>query len=223
MVGVEGLAAAIRGAGPAGRVWLRQGVIVACGSDGTATVTVGGSSVGVEGVRVAAHVCPVPGTACWLVTDGRDLMVWATLAGAGGPAFGSIRQTAAQSIPDTTWTDLVWSTRTGTVRGMGDGAGGLTVVVPGVYQVTGSVGVGGTWTSGTVYGALTVDGTVEVYGTGMATPSNSSYTMRAAVAGVVSCAAGAVLGLRVHQSAGESRSTSIGAGQNVLAAVWVGP
>ena len=220
----EVLAAAIAAAGGGGpRVWLRQGVIVAVAADGTATVTVGGSSVEISGVPVAAHVCPVPQVACWLVADGRDLMVWAVLPPAG-PAFGTMRQSAAQTVATSTWTDLVYGSRTEVEeRGITAGTGGWTVAVPGVYQVAATVGLGGTWTTGTAYAAITVDGTAAAYGSGMPTPTWSAFTMRVAASAIVRCTIGTVIGARCYQSAGADRSTSVSAGHGVLSAVWVGP
>lgn len=63
---------------PAG-VRLRQGKIISVAADGTATITIGGDSTQVSGVAVASHVSVDPGNACWLVVNGRDAFVIATI------------------------------------------------------------------------------------------------------------------------------------------------
>lgn len=80
---LRGLADELSSGGPGGGevgLRLRQGVAVTVPGDGTATVTIGGDSTLISGVRVASHVPLSAGQTCWILTDGQDLFVVATLA-----------------------------------------------------------------------------------------------------------------------------------------------
>jgi hypothetical protein len=61
-------------------VHLRQGVITAADAgSSTVTVTIDGGAVELSGVKYAAHVPPSVGMTCWLVINGHDMFVLATL------------------------------------------------------------------------------------------------------------------------------------------------
>lgn len=205
---------------------LRQGAIVSVQADTTATITIAGCTTTVSGVKVASSCCPIPGSTCWIATDGRDLFVLATLAPAG-PAWGNIRKSATQSMDTGTWEAVTWVNRTEeTAVGMTADSGGLTCVVPGLYAVTfvGALDAAGdtTWPAWSVFSRLTVNGT-SVAENGGPAPGTASFVARASVTTRVSLAPGDVLNAAIYQNSGAGLSTAIGAGQNVLTAAWLGP
>lgn len=217
------LVTALGKAAPEAPVRLRRGQIVSVQSDGTVTVTVGGGTEQAQGVRVAASCCPIPNAGCWLATDGQDMFVLATMA-PSGPAYGFMRKSVAQSIANTTWTEMTWASRTDTIEtGVTLGSNGITVIVPGVYAVSVAVQLGGTWTTGTCYTRLLKNGATVAAGSGMPFPSTSTFAMRAMASMPIKCAAGDVINAEVYQSSGAARDQDIGAGANVLSAVWLGP
>lgn len=215
------VAGAIRASSAPSRLHLRQGAITAVAADGTVTVTIGGGTVEVAGVAVASSCCPVPGATCWLATDGKDLFVLATLAPAG-PAFGSVRQSATQSIPSGSFTALDFTSRTDTASiGVSVGDAGLTCVVPGLYQVTAAVALAANAT-GERHAQLEVNGSVVLSGASTPAPAGGGLS-RLRADGVLALTVGDVVGVSVLQSSGGSLATSIGAGLNMLRMVWTGP
>ena len=72
---INQVAAMLKKDPPASRV--RQGSVVSVAGR-TCTVTIGGGTVQVPGVRAADHVTATAGASCWLVTDGRDWLIIAT-------------------------------------------------------------------------------------------------------------------------------------------------
>jgi len=81
--GLERLAAEVA-TGPGLR--LRQGTVVAVSSYGL-TVTIGGSSEQVTGVKYLGSYAPRVGTHVWLITDGSDIFAIGHLAPRGVPAL----------------------------------------------------------------------------------------------------------------------------------------
>lgn len=212
------LAQAIADAPPAG-IRFRQGSIVSVAADDTVTVTIGGSSVQISGIKVASHVCPVPGAACWLVTDGRDWMVMATLAPAG-PAYGTMRKSTAQTIATTAFTELNWASRTETAAiGVTLQSNGIKVDVPGLYSVTGTV-VFAANSTGMRHARLVKNGNT-AYETASAPATNQLH--RLPVFGIVNCAIDDVLNIAAYQNSGAGLATDVGAGSCVLTATWIGP
>lgn len=207
--------------GTPGQLRLRQGTIVSVQANGTVTITIGGDSTELSGIKVASHVCPIPGTTCWLAVDGRDLFVIATLTPAG-PAFGRMRQSVAQAVASaTTWTGLSFTNRTSVAtEGLTDGATGFTVLVPGWYQVNATVTFG---SNATGYRGLRliVGSTVALLGTLIGAPS--AVGPRLAVSGMVEAAVGDIIGAEITQNSGGSLSTAVDPGQSLLSAFWVRP
>lgn len=220
MTDVRALVEALASTAPEAPLRLRQGVIQSV-QGSSVTVTVGGSTTALSGVHYASHACPIPGATCWLATDGRDWMVFATLA-PNGPAYGSMRQNAAQSIPDSTWREYNFGTRTDTVsNGVTLGSNGLTIVVPGLYQVTASADFAANST-GQRHSRLVVNGSAAIEGTGGDRAAGGDI-MRLRADGILKLAAGDVVNVSVYQSSTAALNTSIGAGTGILRATWLGP
>lgn len=225
---LNALVSAIADAGDRPSVRLRQGVIVSVAADYTVTVTIGGSSTQVTGVKVASSVCPVPGATCWLVTDGRDWMVLATLA-PSGPAVGSMRKGNSVSISTGTWTDMGWGTRVETISvGTTLGSTGITVLVPGLYQVSANITLDGSWpttwaTAGNIFGSIMVNGTVRAQMSGTPAPSVAANNARVAGSALLALAANDLVNTQVYQNSGSGKGTTLSAGANFLSVVWVGP
>jgi hypothetical protein len=199
---------------------LRQGVIQSVAANGTATVTIAGSALPISGVKVASNVCPVPTATCWLMTDGRDWFVIATLAPAG-PAYGTMRKGATQAIPTSTFTELTWATRTDTQAvGTTLGSTGITVVVPGLYNVTANITLDANTTGNRVVRMLK-NGNVEYQGNSMVAPG--STICRMSTGGIIKCAIGDVLNVEVWQNTGANLATDLTTGSNRITATWVGP
>lgn len=212
--------------GAASGVNLVQGVIVSCEADYTCTVTIGGSSTQVAGVKVASHVCPVPGATCWILVNGRDMWVTETLAPAG-PAYGSMRKSTAQTVAGATWTALTWGSRTDTkANGITLGSSGMTVVVPGIYSLnlTAAFEDAGdtTWPAWSIYATIEINGTT-VAGSGGPAPGTATFMSRTNVAATAALAVGDVVGANVYQNSGGNLSTNVSDGYNVLRATWLGP
>lgn len=199
---------------------LRQGSIITVDSTSTCTVTIAGSTTSISGIKYASHVCPTPGATCWLATDGSDWFVLATLAPAG-PAWGAMRKSTAQSIPANAWTDLSFTSRTDTASyGVTLNNSGLVCVVPGLYQVTGTLDFA-TNATGQRHAALTLNGSLFITGTGGdATGGGDVARLRAD--GLVRLTAGDLVGIAAFQSSGAALNTATGAGHNLIRMVWVG-
>lgn len=220
MKDIRQVAAAISAAGPPPSARFRQGTIQSVNADGTCTVTVGAGVATATNVRVASHTCPVPGAGCWLVTDGRDWIVWATIP-PDGPAYASARKTTAQAIPTGSWTAFDWTSRSASSNGITLGNDGLTIVVPGLYQITASVDFVSNAT-GQRHCALYINGAVSVQGTGGDAAAGSDIS-RLMVSTVVPLAVGDLVNVYAYQSSGANLNTSAAASYNILRAAWIGP
>lgn len=106
--GLERLAAEVA-AGPGLR--LRQGAVVAVSSYGL-TVTIGGSTEQVTGVKYLGSYAPRVGAHVWLVTDGSDIFAIGHIAPRGVPA---LRVTGpAQAVANATLQALSFNAEVGT-------------------------------------------------------------------------------------------------------------
>jgi hypothetical protein len=220
MTDLNTLANAIISSKPDQSFRIRQGVIVSVASNFKCTVTIGGSTTQISNVPVSASVCPVPGSTCWLATDGRDWFIFAIL-GPTGPAWGAMRQSAVQSIPTATLTAIDFTTRSDTAsNGITLSNTGLVIVVPGLYQVTGSLGFAANAT-GSRHAHLSVNGNPIIQGTGSAPVAGEFARVHAD--GLVRCAIGDVLNIAGYQSSGVALNTVNGAGHTLIRAVFVGP
>lgn len=220
MTDFHALVSAISETGTDAKLRLRQGVIQSVASDGTATVTIGGSATSISGIKVASSVCPIPGATCFLATDGRDWFVLATLAPAG-PAYGTMRKGATQSIPTSTFTELTWATRTDTQAvGTTLGSTGITVIVPGLYNVTANITLDAN-TTGNRVARILKNGLIEYQGNSMVAPG--STICRMSTGGIIKCAIGDVLNVEVWQNTGANLATDLNTGSNRITATWVGP
>lgn len=219
MTEMRALVEALQSAAPDPAVKLRQGVIVSLQGN-TATVKIGGSTTEVAGIHYASNTCPVPGASCWLATDGRDWMIFATLA-PSGPAWGTMRKSTVQAIGTSAFTELGWASRTDvTSYGLTPGSTGFTVVVPGIYSVTASPTFVANAT-GVRIGRIIVNGAP--VSQGVAIPATTGIVSRNATAAIVNCATGDIINADVWQNSGGNLNTDTGAGHCILTATWVGP
>lgn len=219
---LSSLVAALASSGPAAPVRFRVGVVQTVAADGTATVTVGGSSTAITGVKVASSCCPVPGATCWLAVDGRDLFVLATLA-PYGPAFGSMRQSSAQTVGTGAFTALDWTNRTDTTAsGVTLGATGITCVVPGVYQVSVAASFAAN-TTGVRHLQIIKNGTTVDFAVYSTNAPSGTEVCRMTGTVPIRLAVGDYVNGSVFQSSGGNLSTNVAAGHTTIRAVWLGP
>lgn len=223
MTTISNLAALLAGNNDNGNLRFRQAVITAVASDGTCTVKIAGSDVEISQVPVAAHVCPIPGATCWIATDGTDLFVHATIS-PQGPAYATMRRNVAGSVSTSSWTAVSFGTRTETAyHGATVGSTGITIIVPGWYQVSATPAFENTSTTGFRLGRITVNGS-SVWDGSMVTPSGSTAANpRSSITTSLQLAIGDVVAYEVWQNSGSSMPLNVSAGQNVLRAVWQGP
>ena len=220
MIDFNELAGAIADSKNAPQLRLRQGVIQSVNANGTCSVKIGGSAVTITNVKVAAHVCPIPTASCFLATDGRDWFILATMA-PQGPAYGTMRQSVAQAIGTSAFTEVSWTNRTDTAStGTTLGSNGITALVPGLYSVTGSA-VFVANATGQRIARLLKNSAAEFQGTSITAPG--SVTCRMQVSGIIKCAINDVINMDVWQSSGANLNTDIAAGSNRLTATWIGP
>lgn len=198
---------------------LRQGTIVSTNGS-SCTVTIAGSTTQITGVSYASHVCPIPGATCWLATDGRDWFVLATLA-PNGAAWATMRKSTAQTIATAAFTELNWASRTDTAAvGMTLGSAGITVVVPGVYSVTGNI-VWSANSAGNRHSQLLKNGVVISQADSCV--NLPSQLVRQSASGITQCAAGDVLNIAGYQNSGAGLATDVASGACVISATWIGP
>lgn len=78
---------------------IRQGACVSVETGYTCTVTIGGDTTQIAGVRYMGAP-PRPGTSCFVATDGYDLFVFGQLAGYSSIPYARYERTTNQSIAD---------------------------------------------------------------------------------------------------------------------------
>ena len=202
-------------------VRFRQGTVTAVAATGDLTVTIAGSAVAVAGVKALSSVCAKVGSDVWLVTDGVDLFAFGVMQPLG-PAYCAVLRPTTQAIADVTDTAINF-TSGATVEKDTHGmfATGspsqLTVQVPGVYALTGTVsltanatGLRSIWF--TVAGATW--GRDARLGQSVGTNIISAST-------VVEAAAGDAVQLYVRQSSGGSLDSGAAAYAPRLTATWL--
>lgn len=137
MSDIRKLVEAIKSQSPTAAVKFKQGSIVSVEPDGTATITLSGSDVQIPGVKVASHVCPVPGVSCWVATDGMDLFIHSTL---NAPlALVRAERTTNQTLATAEWTAITLADVTDPYDMHASAASTITVPVPGFWSVTATV------------------------------------------------------------------------------------
>lgn len=204
-----------------GGIRLRQGKIISVAANGKVTITIGGDPTQISGVSIASHVCPIPGAACWLAVDGRDAFVLATLQ-SSGPAHGTQRADAAQSIPNGAYTALSWATRGGILsRGVTPGDAGLTVQVPGLYLCTASLLLDSNPTGFRIL-RLSTNGSLSS-APGIIATAALAASPQLSVSHVVPLNVGDVVGAQALQTSGAALSTVVNSASGVLSATWLGP
>lgn len=204
------------------QIAMKQVTINAVNAAGEARIEFGGGTVTDSYVKVASNVCPIPGTVGWCLTDGVDWFLLATLV-PNGPAYGTMRKNATQSISNTSWTAITWaSVVDNAAYGVTQDSSGFTVQVPGLYQVSGNFSIDNFGTAGEFYMRLTKNGTAFA-SSGTRAPGNASNAARASATQIVKCAIGDVITASVYQSSGTGKTTNVAAGENALSIVWLGP
>lgn len=220
MTDLNALVQAIGDAAPDAPVRYRMGQIISVQSNGTVTITVGGGTTEISGVKVASSCCPLPGATCWIATDGRDMFVTSTLA-PSGPAFGQVRQNANQTIATATWTTLSFATRTDVVEsGITVTNTGFTIVVPGLYTISAHHAIAYA-ANGSRFLSIGRNGTPLGYVATGAMATNDTTRITSTVN--VTCQVGDTITADVNQGSGGNLQTINSPGYNVLRAVWIGP
>lgn len=95
------LAATLTLPGPASNAVMRQGVVTAVNSDGTVTLTLGGSAATVEDAVCLANVLPYVGATVWCAEFGQDLLVVGVQEVATGWVTSTTGFTAAANFATT--------------------------------------------------------------------------------------------------------------------------
>lgn len=204
------------------QIAMRQVTIAEVNAAGEVRLEFGGGGSTDSFVSTASSVCPIPGTTGWCLTDGQDWFLLATLV-PSGPAYGTMRKGATQSISNTSWTAVTWgSILDNSGNGVTQDSSGFTVQVPGLYQVSGNFAMDNFGTAGEMYVRLTKNGTAFASG-GTRAPGNSSNAARVSVSQTVPLAIGDVITASLYQSSGTGKTTNVAAGENVLSMVWLGP
>lgn len=205
-------------------VRLRQGAVTAIAADGTLSVTIGGGSTVVAGVKAWASVCAMVGSAVWLATDGTDLMAIATIAPVG-PAYCAVRRASDQSIANATETAIDFlsgATVEADTHGMFSTSASdrLTVAAPGTYRIAACLSIEGHAT-GYRYAHLYAAGAI----VDRDMRSNLDTTAQALnVSADVELAAGDVIQVKVRHTAGVSLSVLTAAAYSPrLSATWLRP
>lgn len=210
---------------PAG-MRMRLASVTAIAADGTVTVTISGSAVAVSGVKLAAHVCPEVGAGVWLLTDGVDWIGIATVTPLG-PAFCALSRASAQSIADASTVAIDFlsgATVEADTHGMFAPAGTtdqLTVAVPGVYLIEGSVEFAANTTG---YREIAIQAAGSFYGYQRVQTLATSVVCRMATQTVVKLAAGDAVKLTVRQTSGGALNVAaVSPYSPRLAATWLRP
>ena len=87
---------------------VRFGVVQSIETDRTITLTVGGSTETVAGVRYAASMTPCPGKAVFCLTDGTDLFAVDHMAANNLTLAPRVHRTSSLSVANTTDTAVTW-------------------------------------------------------------------------------------------------------------------
>ena len=95
---------------PLASLRLRFGKISSIQNDHTVTVTIGGSTDTVAGVKYLASSAPVPGAVCILTTDGTDIFVLDHIAATGRTLSPRTYRSTDQSIPNDADTAISFDT-----------------------------------------------------------------------------------------------------------------
>lgn len=218
---IRELADAIARSGPPAPVRLRQGTIISVQSDKTATVTIGGSDVEVAGVKVMSRCCPKPGAACWLATDGRDMMVLGHLAPVG-PVYLKARRGTDQTIGNDTLTTVAFGTpptELSDAWGMQSSTSAFLAPLTGLYYVS-FRSAWDTNTTGYREADILVGGAIKASERKSAAPGALTY---ATVSEILSLTTGDAITIQVRQtSTGNLALVGGGANQSVLRIVWQG-
>ena len=205
------LAAAIAASGPKAGLRTRRGLVQSVAANGTITVTIGGGSNQVAGVKCLASFCPVVGSAVTLLTDGTDLFAVGALAPV---ANLRLLRSSTLSIPDSTNTAITWLTESYDNSNMFTSGTTATVVTPGLYALTASV----VWPASTTgIRTLRILAGASVLAQDMRAPVNTAQGI--SLAWTAALAVGDALTVDVRQDTGGAINLSSAS----FGAVWLSP
>jgi hypothetical protein len=132
-----------------------------------------------------------------------------------------MRKSTTQSIANAAFVALDWTSRTDLKAvGVTLGNTGITVNVPGIYQVNATPTFAANST-GNRHSQITKNGTVVAQGA--STGPIATHTPRLNTNAIITCAAGDIINVNVYQNRGGTLDTDLGAGSNVLSIAWIGP
>lgn len=181
---------------------LRQGRVEAWSNYGI-TVTIGGSTEQVTGVRYLGSYAPRVGAHVWLITDGSDIFAIGHLAPRGVPAI-QVSNSGAQATANSTELTLTFDTEVGTDPwGMRAPAQPTRLVAPiaGWYTATGNFDFAGNAT-GFRFARIRLNGGAVKASLRLLTVGAGSPTDLSITTGAVSLAAGDFLTLTAEQNSG---------------------
>lgn len=220
MIDIDNFIRALAKAAPDAPVRLRRGSIVSTQTNGTATITVAGGSQQVSGVKVASSVCPIPGTAVWIASDGRDMFVIAALS-PSGPAFAQVSREATQSTTSGSYATLSFDTVQHDPYGM-YAAGSptkLTIPVTGVYSIAANIAFASNATGDRIL-------RIDVNGSGIAShriAARSGGMTEIRTAWIDRLVVGDYVELKAWQDSGGALNIDSQSTRNRLSIAWLGP
>lgn len=119
----------------------RVGTVISVQTDRTCTVTIGGDTTQIAGVRYMSDIAPDPNAAVWLVTDGRDMFVLGHMAAVNRTLATKASRSTAQSVANATDAAIDFDSATYNDWGAwasGANAARITAPVSGRYMVIGN-------------------------------------------------------------------------------------
>lgn len=199
---------------------IRQGTVVSWSSY-SITVTIGGSTEQVTGVKYLGSYAPRVGAHVWLITDGADVFAIGHLAPRGVPAL-EVSNTALQTTTTGTELTLTFDTEVGTDPwGMRAGAQPTRLVAPisGWYTATGNFDMVGNAT-GFRWARVRKNGTTVMASSRVLTTGAGQPTDLNVTTGAISLAANDYLTLTAQQNSGGNLDVNPGA---IFRMHYIGP
>lgn len=180
----------------------RVGTVISVQTDRTCTITIGGDTTQIAGVKYMADIAPDPNAAVWLVTDGRDMFVLGHMAAAGRTLATKATRGTLQSIPDVTDTAVSFdaaSNNDWSAWVIGS-ATRITVPVTGRYMVVGNAQFAGNVTG---FRRIFIESNATTVICGSRSLANLAATpAELSCSGVVSLTVGDFIRLMVRQNSG---------------------
>ena len=190
----------------------RVGTVVSVQTDRTCTVTIGGDTTPISGIRYMSDMAPDPNAAVWLVTDGRDMFALGHMAAANRTLATKAARSTAQSIATATDAFIDFDSATYNDWGAWNASSQqarLTAPVSGRYMVIGNAAFAG---NGTGFRRLflEVNGTTSI--ASQHSHSNAAGTATSmSVSAVQTLAIGDYVRLGARQTSGGALDVNSGA------------